>query len=426
MAPQFQPKDIASVLNALIEQLTGKNPNLQNITSQQFVSVGGQVLSYGTENVINALSTVIGRTLIAVRPYRARLSLINPVNSGTFTNRMRKISYYSSPALESGWFNTDKHINLQNGKTNVQSGTGTASSTPSMWEQNAPEVLEWQFAGTNTWQDSITIYENQLHVAFRDMSEFQRFLSGMLTEKGNVIEQQKESYNRITMLNMMAGAYCMGNAVNLTAGYNRKFGTSYTTAELQTTYLKEFLAYFVSTFKLMSDMFVARSVNHHYSPARKDAAGNDLVLLRHTPKDRQRALLYSPFFYDSEAMVLPEIYNDNYLKVDATELVPYWQSQVNPSAIYVTPSIPAEVTPTKTVANIPYVLGFLYDEDAMMIDYQMESALSTPVEARKGYRNTWWTFARNSINDFTENHVLFYMMDEAADQETDVETSMAN
>lgn len=58
-------------------------------------------------------------------------------------------------------------------------------------------------------------------------------------------------------------------------------------------------------------------------------------------------------------------------------------------------------------------MGILYDVDAMMTDYQLEGALSTPVEARKRYRNIWWTFARNGINDFTENAIIYYMADPA-------------
>ena len=58
---------------------------------------------------------------------------------------------------------------------------------------------------------------------------------------------------------------------------------------------------------------------------------------------------------------------------------------------------------------LDYVVGLLYDEDAMMVDYQMDSAYTTPIEARKGYHNIWYHFSKNMINDPTENCVLFYM-----------------
>ena len=49
------------------------------------------------------------------------------------------------------------------------------------------------------------------------------------------------------------------------------------------------------------------------------------------------------------------------------------------------------------------------DEDAVMVDYQMDDVYSTSVEARKRYRNLWYTLRKQGINDFTEKGILFYM-----------------
>ena len=69
--------------------------------------------------------------------------------------------------------------------------------------------------------------------------------------------------------------------------------------------------------------------------------------------------------------------------------------------------------------ELPYVIGILFDEDGVMVDYQLERALTTPLEARKGYRNTWLHFAKNAINDPTENAVIFYMADYAENTPAD-------
>ena len=47
----------------------------------------------------------------------------------------------------------------------------------------------------------------------------------------------------------------------------------------------------------------------------------------------------------------------------------------------------------------------------MMIDYQLDAAYSTPVEARKHYRTIWNTINKNPLNDFTENVIVYYMAD---------------
>jgi hypothetical protein len=120
------------------------------------------------------------------------------------------------------------------------------------------------FMNSTVWQDCITRYEDQIKIAFTSEDEWARFWSGVLTEKGNDIEQRKEAHNRLTLLNRMALADAMGasgsgvaaasTVIDLTAGFNAKFGTNYTGAQLRTTYLKEFLAYFVSEFKIISDL----------------------------------------------------------------------------------------------------------------------------------------------------------------------------
>ena len=94
----------------------------------------------------------------------------------------------------------------------------------------------------------------------------------------------------------------------------------------------------------------------------------------------------------------------------------YWQNEADPSAIKVTPAIPdtTGLTGVQTAGetvSLDYVVGMLYDVDALMIDYQLDRSSVTPLEARKGYRNMWWSFAKNAINDHTENHILYYMAD---------------
>ena len=100
------------------------------------------------------------------------------------------------------------------------------------------------------------------------------------------------------------------------------------------------------------------------------------------------------------------------------EGVMFWQNEVDPSAIKVTPAIPDISGATQQqkagdAVALDYVVGMLYDEDALMVDYQLERSATTPLEARKGYRNMWWTFSKNAINDFTENAILYYMADPA-------------
>ena len=423
MARTLTPVDACAIVQAMVEEMTGQTSTIATVTSSNFVSVGESILRSGTENTLNTLSLVLGRTFMAVRPYKAKLAIINALNSGLYANRVRKISFYSRPAQNSGAFNTVDGANqtlYTNHAMGYDNGSNGGASLPTMWEQNAPVPMEFNFGGRSVWDDSTTVYEDQLQVAFRSPEDFASFVNGIMVEKGNDIESQKEAFNRMTLLNYMAGIYNLnsvnGAAIDLTAAYNTDRGLSpaVTTAQILGTpaILEDFIKFFVEQVKVYSNLLEHRSVKFHWSPA-KTIGGVTYELLRHTPKAKQKLILYKPFIIKAETTVMPTIFNPEYLKLENYEGVDYWQNENVPMAIDVTPAIPDTSDPTSQIAGsnvaLDNVLGVLYDEDAMMVDYQLDSSYSTPVEARKRYRNIWWHFAKNAINDFTENGILFYM-----------------
>lgn len=415
MGRTLTPQDAHALMNSLVEQATGQT-GLTVTDTSSFVSAGERVLATGVENTISSLGLVLGRTLMATRPYKAKMRIINALDTGAYTTRLRKISYYARENTASGDWNTQLKTNLGMGLDNGDQG-GTA--TKSMWEQNQPVALEMNFGGSSVWETSTTIYQDQLKEAFRDEASFNSFVSGIMTEKANDIESTKEAFNRMTLLNHMAGVYDLnasmpGSAVDMVAEFNAYYGTSYTGTDLRGAHLNEFLAFFVAKFKIDSDYMSERTAKYHWSPA-KNVGGTNYTLLRHTPKEKQRCALYAPFFTLAKATVYPEIFNPQYLDIEKQfEPVNFWQSIDTPHEINITPAIPDVVGNqggqiSGDPVNIKYVLGCLFDEDACMVDYMIDSAETTPLEARKRYRNLWWTFKKNSINDFTENFILYYM-----------------
>ena len=420
MARTLTPVDACALMTLLVKEATGQTA-VTNVDSSNFVSVGETVLAAGTENVLNSLSLVLGRTFMAVRPYEAKFKILNSINSGAYSNRLRKISFYSRDPKEAGQVNTNLNTNLAMGFDN---GTNSGSSTESMWVQNAPVPLELNFGGSSAWQDSSTVYRDALKIALRGPSEFAEFLNGVMVEKGNDIESQKEAFNRMTFLNYVAGIYDLdvanpnGRAVNLTSEFNAYYGTSYTTAQLLTTYRKDLFEFAVTRFKTDSDNLENRSARFHWSPT-KTIGADSYTLLRHTPKSRQRMILYKPFITMAEATIMPEIFNPQYLDIKNAEFVNFWQADAGDilknAEINVTPSIPDVSTPGSqtvgTAVNLKYFIGALYDADAILVDYQLEDAIATPVEARKRYYNMWWSFQKNAIADFTENGIIYFMAD---------------
>ena len=157
-----------------------------------------------------------------------------------------------------------------------------------------------------------------------------------------------------------------------------------------------------------------RSTLYHWSPT-KTVGGISYYLPRQTKKEDQRMLMISRFWNDAEALVLPAIFNPQYLSIDNFEKIDYWQNINDPTAISVTPAIPDTSDPSAQIAGsavaLDTVLGVLYDRDAMMVDFHLEDVTSTPLEARKHYRTVWNTINKNPLWDPTENMVVFYMAD---------------
>ena len=423
MARRLNVTDGYAIINAMTAEMFGANATIQAIDESTFASVGETVLQSGIENVINTLSLVASRDLVAVRPYKAKFRLINALDSGMFSNRIRKISYYAKNAVPTGASNTQLYPeNLGMGFDNgVHQGGSPAvdKSVESMWLQSTPVTYQAWFGGAIEWQYPYTLYENALKAAFRSGQEWADFLNGFLVSCANDIETEKEAFSRLVVLNAIAGTADMtsvmpGSFVNLTAAFNTKYGTSYTTAQLLSTYFSEFLAFFVATVKTVSDMMENRSTLYHWSPS-KTVGGVSYVLPRQTKKADQRMMMISKFWNDAEALVLPSVFNDQYLKLDQFEKIDYWQNINDPTAISVTPAIPDTSDPSAqtsgSAVTLDNVLGILYDRDALMVDFHLEDVTSTPVEARKHYRTIWNTINKNPLWDPTENMVVFYMAD---------------
>lgn len=422
MARALTPIDGCAIMTQVVRQATGQD-SFGVVNSSNFVSAGETVLATGMENVYNAVNTVLNRLVVAVRAYPGKFITVQAANSGVYSNRMRKISFYSKDPLESGYFNTDQNTNLAEGYT---SGDNSGASTKSQWEQHQAMPLEMNFAGSTTWQNAITEYENQVKMAFRGPDEWTAFVAGYLTEHANDVTSQREAWARMAVVSKIANIYdnavnnsiAPESAVNLTAAFNAYYNITpaYTTAQLLSTYLKEFTEFAVATIKEYSDRLTDRSARFH-DPMTKTVSGVNYHILRHTPKADQRLILYGPLMKKVEALVMPEIFGPKYLDLGENyESVNYWQANdgTNDMAINYTTGTYDHVTGLQIAGNnvhLSNVVGLLFDRDALLTDMQLEVAHTTPVEARKGYRNTWLTFEKNIILDQTENAILFYMAD---------------
>lgn len=403
----FRPTDAYAVMNTLVHQATGAE-NISVVDTSSFIDAGKAVLDTGVENVLNSLSVLIGRTIIASRPYEGKFKIITRNESDAFDNRIRKISFYARDNQASGMFNTDLvSDNLGAGLTNT-SGVG------SMWEQNPAMPVERFFYSSYVWDKSHTQYIEQIKEAFRSEGEFIDFINGVMTEVQNDIESTLEANNRATVIDRIGGQVLQvqngtmrpETAVDLRVAFNTEMGTNYTRDEILSEHLTEFLEFWVARFKIDSDRLTNRTALYHDNMV-KIVDGVPYFILRHTPKDRQRFVYYAPFFTKAKTRVMPEIFNPQYLDLQQGEGVDYWQSITSPESISVKPALPNGAESSNI--ELDFVLGMLYDVDAIMTNNKFTGMYTTPIEARHVYTNMWWHYKYGVVQDYTENCIVYYM-----------------
>lgn len=404
------PVGIHEVVNSLIAQAGGAAIAATDTSNMITVAQAAQL--YGYESLLNALSLQVGRTIIAIRPY-AGDGLGIEVTNQEYGQITRKISYYANEfEAEESW-NT------------AASGAGyTLKDGDSVdhYKIKKQYPLEMNMGGNKVLQKHVTRFLYQLDQAFRSNADLAAFIGGLATENQNEIAMMREARNRAILLNYIGGLYNTGterSKVNLTKAFNDKFGTQYTSAQLRTTYLKEFLAFMVSRIQFDSDMMAKNTDLFHLTPAKNDDNNKALKLYRHTPKAMQKLILNASLLYDAESMVLPQIFHDGYLRLENYTAMPYFQSTASGSegSVNVTPNqlnTTTGATVKGAAANISYVVGMMYDHDAVASTFRLDRTITTPDNAGGAYMNTYYHWANDFVNDFTENAILYYMEDVAA------------
>lgn len=403
MANSLTPTDVYGIVNAMSAEMFGQNSTLTAFNTSTFATVGEAMLRTGYENTVGALSSVIGRTIIAARPYRGKFRIIMrvPQEFGLIT---RKISFYATKLEESNDWNTN--INA----TQIVDG---ASIDP--WTITKTYPLEINFAGLKVTQKNYTIFRYQLKQAFKDEASFGSFVSGLLVRIANDLEVMMDAENRLQVVNAIGATYNVGAArqkVNLTAAFNAFYGTSYTAAQLLSTYFDELMKFFVMRIK--GDMSLMEEENElfHIFPAKNDDGGNALSLTRHTAPEDRRLLLYMPRIRQAEATIFPSLFDSSYLRLDQFEGVEYWQNPNVPEAVSVTPNQLNTTTGQSengSAVALDHVFALLFDRDALATSVHVEDVLTSPVNNKGSYYNVTYHWGKDHMLDQTENMILYYL-----------------
>lgn len=386
----FTFNQLAAVLNDVAEQATGKK-GLTPTDTSSFVTVAQETLkTAGYDPVLNAISQVLSKTIFSNRPYEAKFGGLQ-VSNIQYGNHVRKLS----PIDKS--FENEARLSLQDGVAIDQ------------YVVNKPGVLQTNFYGANIFEKSVTIFKDQLDSAMSGPEEFGSFLSMVMQNASDQIEQAKESIARATLSNFIAGKYLgdAGNVIHLLTEYNALTGLTLTaTSVYQPANFKPFMQWVYSRIASISSMMTERSLKFHMNVTGKEVT-------RHTPMSMQKVYLYAPARFQTEAQVLADTYHDNFIKYADNETVNFWQSIDTPDTVDIKPVYLDASTGGLTIAStdqsIAKVFGVIFDEEAVGYTVVNESTDLTPYNAKGRYWNQFWHFTLRYWNDFTENGVVLLL-----------------
>lgn len=380
----------------IVGQATG-TVVLAPVTANQFVSVANTALKCEPDVLLGAISQVLSKTIFSIRPYDAKFKGLM-MDGFKWGNHIRKLNTVDKP------FQDDDRYDLVDGQ----------SKDP--WIVNKPEILQTNYYGQIAVEKSVTRFRDQLKNAFQSPDELMQFVTMVMQNVSDMLEQERETAARNTVNNLIAGVCAQAESgisaervIYLVDEYNDAKGLSLTADQIKTpTYFADFARWLFGYLKTLSDKMRNRSALYHQNFT---IDGEAKIIMRHTPIDRMKVYLYGPLFNEVSANVLSMVFYTDYLKLADHEMVDFWQSISDDMRINLAP-VYTGVDGTLTngeATEIDNVLGVMFDEEAAGIREVEQWTAPSPFNPRGGYVTEWFHENIQYYNDFTENCVVLIL-----------------
>lgn len=397
----------STVLSSLVQQATGQKV-ITPSTPGEFVSVATTALKTGYDPILNALSQMWGRTIFSVRPY-SRMFKGLEMDMERWGNAVRKMSI-ADKAIED-----DARFKYPVGYDSAQTPASGDGKSVDMFTLNKPDVLQTNFYGQAVYENSYTIFRDNLDTAFTSPAEFMRFTSMVAQNRSDKLEQYRENIARGLLTNYAGSLLAEAQdtrIIHLLTEYNTLTGLQLTA---QTVYQPDnfapFMRWVYSRVSVLSKMMRERSELFQ-------TVVNSKHVMRHTPADRLKVYMYTPAMEQMNAMVNSITFNDDFTKYTDFESVNFWQSIETPDSISVNPTYTKTdgTITTKTPAGGASagveqagIFGLMFDEDAL--GYAQVNAWNqlTPFNAKGGYWNDFDHVNFRTIQDMTEKGLILLL-----------------
>lgn len=382
--------DVSALLNTTIAQMRGGA--IANLSTGECISIAQTALRNAPDSLLNAISQTLSKTIFSVRPYTARLQLLDR-DAIRWGNHVRKINFCDSELIK-------------------DAGAPEAivdGSSIDPWVAHKQNILQTNFYSKVDYAKEITIWKNQLNSAFDSGEQFGSFAAGVVNEAKNLIEESREAYAEDTLINLIGGVTKCGKEtqqIHLITLYNAETGAKLTANSVFAPgNFVSFIGWLSAKILEIRDHMERR--NHIYSC---QITGKPIA--RFTPRAEQRLVMLSSFVRKITGELL-NVFNPDRFDIGGYEVADYWQSLASPDTItatlsYINTADGTVVTDSEST-TVSKVVGVLFDTDAAGVTLCDEEVGVSPYNQKGKYWNQTWSYALRGYNDFTEQAVVLLL-----------------
>lgn len=378
-------EQIYNIVNTLSNEYLGES-GLVNEDLSNIVDIGDKVVNLDNlDRYVRSLIDQIGKIVFVNRPYKGgRPSIL--MDGWEYGAIMEKITYDNLPEAE------------ENDSWNLEDGR---SYDPNIFTK--PQVSAKFFSKKTTYDIAMSFAERQVKSAFQDATQLNSFFSMIETAIFNSLTVKNDALAQRAINNMIAQTIADDDdvrAVNLLTMYNTQY-----TKELDASdaiYDPDFVRYasyvirlYVSRLQKMSKLF--------------NVGGKD----RFTPIESMHLQMLNEFNIAAETYLYSDVYHDEFVRMPAAEIVPFWQGSGtnynfdSTSKIHVTTQ---DGTSTQSVEQSG-ILATLFDRNACAIVNE-NFRVTANYNGRAEFYNNWYKCDSGFFNDMNENFVVFYVGEE--------------
>lgn len=301
----YAVKQITTLLNDIVEDLTGQSATIQTIDTSDLVSLGKAVNSLNlTEGFFGSLVNRLAKTVYFTRVYEGadnRSILRDEHEYGAFIQKV----YYTAPAY------------ADNPEYKIPQYTDGAISG---YQQSSPYDVEatvtvsaMVYGNQGTFSLEIVRPVDQIRGAFLSESEMMRFIDGIYVTIENQIKEAEEALVNAAVSTAIAAAVNGGKVRNLLTEYNAIAATPITDEKValaDTDFLKFASREIRNTIKYMRKMSTQYNVNGFRT---------------WTPSDRLVTEVLTEYASAMTTFLEADTFNRELVSLPLYEEVPYWQ-----------------------------------------------------------------------------------------------------